>query len=915
MRKRFCSIILAAAMIMTMIPFAMAADPSGFDDVSGHWAESSIERWSGYGVVGGAGDGTFAPDGVLTRAQAAQIFANLLGLTTMADIGQYGDVAVGSWYYDAIAKCVAAGILTGDGAGAMSPEAVVSREQLFVMFARAMGIEPKASSDTAFADSGEVSSWAAGYINALADMGAIQGSGDGTLNPSGDMNRASFVAVLDQTISGYANTDGATVGGTQGIVLVVAENVTVVGNVENLVIAGGSAGISGSTVENITVSGDNASVSVGGSAVVGQVNVTGANASVAVSGQASVAHVTVADTAVNAGVAVDGDAAVSVVDSAASNVTISGTGTVETANVSGDNTTVNTDGTDLTVSQGTTGVTENNKPVSGGASVETQPETTQPSNPVNPPVYIPTYYTVNFVGTDGVALGSQTVVENTTGVTAPEVVLEEGQQVKWHNGTDYVDLSAVTVSSDVTLTAVVGSDDFAAGNGTVAYPYLVSNLEQFYAIDNLQDEMLAGTSYYFEQTADIVGLTHGVDFLRGTYDGAGYSLCAITGQYKGIIALFWLTLGDTIIKNVDTYSTSSVGVAVTYMASTCVNLTIENCHAYVDATDNTLRLENAGNFGFLIYYSIYDAKANPSDTDNHALENEKDEPVTVTLSNCTVNGNLQNTGNCAAAFIGQGYFPKDGNGAKLIIRNCTNNGNVTSKLSAGLITGNATYAKDANAMIEVSMSDEEKIAAFEQYYEITNVVNNGDIQAESFEANFIAENNGEYWVNTHLADLVTNNGTIGKMTSSIESKDLKLYFDSGKYYVNDSEYVYKLAFKVGAIKIPGGESNSRDVLIGLDTYTEQGSATLVNTANIHAYDSATAVEKNILTQDEVNELTYPYYCESYKVDVVVKEGKTYIIFEKIDVILSVDSSVTTYIYGYDKETGTEFVGSQRINQN
>ena len=74
------------------------------------------------------------------------------------------------------------------------------------------------------------------------------------------------------------------------------------------------------------------------------------------------------------------------------------------------------------------------------------------------------------------------------------------------------------------------------------------------------------------------------------------------------------------------------------------------------------------------------------------------------------------------------------------------------------------------------MSDEEKIAAFEQYYEITNVVNNGDIQAESFEANFIAENNGEYWVNTHLADLVTNNGTIGKMTSSIESKDLKLYF-------------------------------------------------------------------------------------------------------------------------------------------
>ena len=80
---------------------------------------------------------------------------------------------MGSWYYDAIAKCVARHLDRGRRGRHVS-QAVVSREQLFVMFARAMGIEPKASSDTAFADSGEVSSWAAGYINALADMGAIQ---------------------------------------------------------------------------------------------------------------------------------------------------------------------------------------------------------------------------------------------------------------------------------------------------------------------------------------------------------------------------------------------------------------------------------------------------------------------------------------------------------------------------------------------------------------------------------------------------------------------------------------------------------------------------------------------------------------------------------------------------------------------
>ena len=378
-------------MVMTMIPVAVAASPSSYDDISGHWAESSIDRWSGYGVVNGAGDGQFAPDRTLTRAEAAQIFANLLGLTAAASLGQYVDVAVGSWYYDAIAKCVAAGILTGTGNGTMSPETVISRQELFVMYARALSIQPKTSADTSFTDSASVASWAAGYINALADMGAIQGGGDGSLDPAGDINRASFVALLDQSISGYANTDNATVGGTSGIVLVVADNVTVMGNVESLVVVGGSAGVSGSSVGTITVTGDNASVSVGGSASVGQVNVTGANAAVTVSGEAAVTTVTVADTAENATVTVSGDATVSAVDSAAAGVTISGTGTVETATVSGDDTTVDTSGTDLTVTEGTTGVTENGKPVAGGTTVETKPETQQPEQPVTPPVHVHSY--------------------------------------------------------------------------------------------------------------------------------------------------------------------------------------------------------------------------------------------------------------------------------------------------------------------------------------------------------------------------------------------------------------------------------------------------------------------------------------------------------------------------------------------
>ena len=320
-------------MVVTLLPTAFAAENS-YSDTQGHWGEDAIDRWSGYGVISGTGSGLFDPNAPLTRAQAAQIFANLLNLSATASVAQYTDVAVGSWYYDAIAKCVAAGILNGTGSNTMSPNTYVSREELFVMFARALGIQPQASAGVTFTDSASTASWAAGYVNALADMGVVGGSGDGTLAPKADIDRASVVALLDKAITAYGNTSGATVGSSSGIVLVVADNVTVMGSVETLVVAGGSAGISGSTVGTISVVGESASVSVGGSANVGQVSVTGANASVTVRGEATVSGVTIADTAQGAELTVSGDATVTAVDSAAQNVTISGDGTIEAATVS-----------------------------------------------------------------------------------------------------------------------------------------------------------------------------------------------------------------------------------------------------------------------------------------------------------------------------------------------------------------------------------------------------------------------------------------------------------------------------------------------------------------------------------------------------------------------------------------------------
>lgn len=225
MKRRFVAVLLSLCLILAFIPVsAMAVE---FDDAQGHWAEAAIDRWSDAGVVSGVGNNDFDPEGEMNRAQAASVFSELLQLTDEADISNFTDIPDNAWYAGHIAKCVAAGIMAGMSDTTMEPETTLSREMFFTMFAQAMGIEREETSNVKFNDSAEASSWAVGYINALANRGFISGMGDGSVEPLSDINRASVMALLNQAIVTYAVEEGAqNVDGT-GIVLVLADNVSI----------------------------------------------------------------------------------------------------------------------------------------------------------------------------------------------------------------------------------------------------------------------------------------------------------------------------------------------------------------------------------------------------------------------------------------------------------------------------------------------------------------------------------------------------------------------------------------------------------------------------------------------------------------------------------------------------------------
>ena len=148
MKRKLLSVLLALCMVLTLMAAPVAA---AYQDTEGHWAEASIERWTGHGIVQGTENG-FDPDGELTCAQLAAILARLLKLPEAPDAG-FSDNPAEAWYYDSVNRCAAAGILLGNGDGTVTPNAPITRERAIVMLSRALGIEPIKNPDlSAFED-------------------------------------------------------------------------------------------------------------------------------------------------------------------------------------------------------------------------------------------------------------------------------------------------------------------------------------------------------------------------------------------------------------------------------------------------------------------------------------------------------------------------------------------------------------------------------------------------------------------------------------------------------------------------------------------------------------------------------------------------------------------------------------------
>ena len=176
-----------------------------FTDVTKNWAYPGIQYCVTHGIMGGMGDGTFAPTGTTTRAQIVQILYNLEGTPAVSGTTPFTDLTA-NWYKPAILWAYQNNVVAGTSPTTFDPDQPVTREQIAVILMQYMFHVLKMERTwtpadlSAFPDGANVSSWAKEAMQDAVALGLINGTkapdGKVFLDPQGSATRQQVATIL-----------------------------------------------------------------------------------------------------------------------------------------------------------------------------------------------------------------------------------------------------------------------------------------------------------------------------------------------------------------------------------------------------------------------------------------------------------------------------------------------------------------------------------------------------------------------------------------------------------------------------------------------------------------------------------------------------------------------------------------------
>lgn len=204
-KQRILSALLALCIVFSLVPTALAEKADDFTDVSrSDWYYQFVDYVTSKGYFNGVADKTFAPADNMTRAMFVTVLFRFHGAKGDSSQSAFVDVAPGEWYTAAINWAAANKIVDGVGNGKFAPNDPITRAQMCTMIERYLALYKKAwkvtlpetGSVSVMVDENAIPAYALAAVKQCQRHGLVNGFEDGTFRPNDLSTRAQVAAVI-----------------------------------------------------------------------------------------------------------------------------------------------------------------------------------------------------------------------------------------------------------------------------------------------------------------------------------------------------------------------------------------------------------------------------------------------------------------------------------------------------------------------------------------------------------------------------------------------------------------------------------------------------------------------------------------------------------------------------------------------
>lgn len=163
-----------------------------------HYFETVLKSDRHFKYMFGYPNGTFLPNGNMTRAEATAMFNRILFNGVDSDYiydGEFTDINPNDWYAKVVGYMTKYGFIKGYPDGSFKPNQPITRAEFASIAAKVSQVENAGAGSFTDVDSNY---WAYGDINKLVREGWIEGYEDGTFKPENEITRSESVTIANK---------------------------------------------------------------------------------------------------------------------------------------------------------------------------------------------------------------------------------------------------------------------------------------------------------------------------------------------------------------------------------------------------------------------------------------------------------------------------------------------------------------------------------------------------------------------------------------------------------------------------------------------------------------------------------------------------------------------------------------------